>query len=90
MEIQTRDKDSGKLLKTIKVDSAVNTMVKDDEHLIGALEDGTIKVWDLKTAKLVHTLKGGHKKGVSALMITDDYIISGGKDKKICIWKYYD
>ena len=88
--IKFRNKESGKLLYTIKTNSAINTFAVNDEHIMGALEDGTIKVWDLKSKKLIHTLTGGHKAGVSAIMVTDDYIISGGKDKKICIWKYYD
>jgi len=88
--IKFRDKESGKLLYTIDAKSPINSFAIDEENIMGALEDGSIKVWDLKTKKLIHTLKGGHKAGVSAIMISDDYIISGGKDKKICIWKYYE
>ena len=86
-----RDKESGKVLKRLSNNGVgINTLVNDDEHLVSGDQNGVIKVWDLKSGKLIKTMSSGHKKGVTALMITDDYIISGAKDKKINIWKYYE
>ena len=65
-------------------------MIHDNENLLSGSDDSNIKVWDIKNSKLLSTMKNAHSMGVSALMITDDYIISGGKDKKINIWKYYE
>lgn len=89
--IKYRDKNTGKLLKTLSSHTkAVNTIIKDETHLISGSDDKTIKVWDLKTGKLISNMTNGHTDGITALMITEDYIISGAKDKKISIWKYYE
>jgi WD40 repeat protein len=90
-DIQIRDKNNYKIITTLyNYGTAVNTMVADDENIIAGLENGEIKIWDIKTLKLIKTIKKAHYEDILSLFITNDYIISGGKDKKINIWKYYE
>ena len=85
-----RDKETFTKLKEIDFGSPINKFVIDEKMIICGTENGEIQVYDMETFKKVKTIEKAHVSGVSAIMTTDDYIISGGKDKKINIWKYYE
>lgn len=64
-------------------DSILSIDAKSD-HIMTGSEDFLTKIWDLK-GKKVHTFED-HMGGVTNSWILDDYLISGGRDKKIIVW----
>ena len=63
----------------------VNALVIFKEQLISASNDGTIKIWDLKTDTCTVTLHG-HTSGISALKVFREQLISASTDSTIKIW----
>ena len=63
----------------------------DNKILASGSTDKTIKVWNLSTGKLIHTLKG-HTQSVTSLAISpsikgsDATLISGSADRSVKIW----
>ena len=61
---------------------------RDGTHLLTGSEDGTLKLWDLATTRLVRTFSG-HKGEVTVVALSPDgsRALSGGKDKTIRLWE---
>jgi len=59
----------------------------DDRYIISGSDDSTLKVWDIETGKLLHTLKG-HSSSVTAVVLTENgrRVISSSHDKTIKLW----
>jgi WD40 repeat protein len=59
----------------------------DGATIVSGSKDKTIKIWDLATGKLLHTLTG-HSDEVNSIAISSDgkTIVSGSRDKTIKIW----
>ena len=57
-------------------------------HLLTGSEDGTLKLWDVATTRLVRTFSG-HKGDVTAVALSPDgtRALSGSKDKTIRLWE---
>lgn len=50
---------------------------------------GTIKVWDLLSARAFRTFKNAHASGVTTLAfghISEERLVSGGRDNKVILW----
>lgn len=63
--------------------SSVLTVTFDKERLASGSADKTVRVWDIKTGQLLHTLRG-HTKGVWCLeFFTQHLLISGSYDSTI-------
>lgn len=60
----------------------------DGNYIVSGSRDKTIKVWELKTGKLLRTI-AGHKKDITSLGISPNgkYIVSGSSDKTINLWE---
>ncbi|KAH8924257.1 WD40 repeat-like protein [Atractiella rhizophila] len=58
----------------------------DSRMLISASKDSTLKLWDLKTFKIKMDLPG-HTDEVYCVDFIADKVASGGKDRKVSIWK---
>jgi ribosome assembly protein 4 len=60
----------------------------DSRLAISGSKDSTLKVWDIKTKKLMFDLPG-HSDEIYAVDWSPDgdKVISGGKDKLVKIWK---
>jgi WD40 repeat protein len=60
---------------------------RDGTHLLTGSEDGTLKLWDLATTRLVRTFSG-HKGEVTVVALSPEggRALSGSKDKTIKLW----
>ncbi|CAD5125830.1 DgyrCDS14032 [Dimorphilus gyrociliatus] len=69
-------------------DDEVSAVVVDHGVIVSASHDHTLKVWDLETEKLLHTLNG-HTDQVWCCTISSDgdWIVSGGRDGTVRLWK---
>lgn len=72
----------GSLVNVVAVSS-------DGKQAVSGSEDGTLKVWDLKTGEASFPLKG-HEKSVTAIAITPDneQVISASEDGTLKVWKF--
>ncbi|BGP08275.1 ribosome assembly [Rhodotorula toruloides] len=59
----------------------------DSRMLVSASKDSTLKLWDLKTYKIRVDLPG-HSDEVYCVDFVADKIASGGRDKKVKIWRH--
>ncbi|BGP40381.1 ribosome assembly [Rhodotorula kratochvilovae] len=59
----------------------------DSRMLVSASKDSTLKLWDLKTYKIRVDLPG-HTDEVYCVDFVADKIASGGRDKKVKIWRH--
>ena len=78
-----------KISKSILQSQKVKCLVvmQDENKIILASKDKTIKVWDIINRKQIFKLKG-HTDEVNSLSLTPDgkHIVSGSKDKTIKVW----
>jgi WD40 repeat protein len=57
----------------------------DGEQVISGSQDGTLKIWNLNTGILEHTIPA-HNDSVNAVCTDGLHIISGSRDKTIKVW----
>jgi len=59
----------------------------DSKYIVSGSKDGYIRLWDIKTKKLLYLFKG-HLKAVTSVAISYDskYIVSGSRDKTVKLW----
>ena len=48
--------------------------------------DHTIRQWDLAKGSVERVFQGVHDGSVLSLCVRDDYIVSGGSDRKVVVW----
>lgn len=89
-KIIARDKESFVVTKQITLGGAISSFTIDENVILCGLDNGDIEVYNLDSFALLKIIKKAHLDGVNAIMTVNDYIISGGNDKKINIWKYYE
>ncbi|KAI8814379.1 quinon protein alcohol dehydrogenase-like superfamily [Cladochytrium replicatum] len=70
------------------------TFKKDGSSLISGWNDGKIRAFGPQTGRIQYTINDAHKRGVTALTITDPYnsrgdfrIVSGGEDGQVRVWR---
>lgn len=62
--------------------AAINAIDFDEEFIVSASGDRTIKVWSSVTAEFVRTLRG-HRRGIACLQYRDRLVVSGSSDNTI-------
>ena len=63
----------------------INDLHTDGKVVVTASTDGTLKVWDLATQTLKHTLSD-HKGSVNTVQLSGSKVVSGGIDNSIKVW----
>ena len=58
--------------------------------LVSGSDDGTLKIWDLKTYQEIRTLSG-HESWINSVAVSADtkHIISGGSDNILRLWCFH-
>ena len=86
-KIKIRDYQTGRFLNIKILDNenqASYGLAIDQNHVMFAVEND-IKVWDLKTGRLKHRLKG-HTATVVKVVFSNQYVLSASKDQSIKVW----
>eukprot|EP00039_Didymoeca_costata_P012895 m.188358 g.188358 ORF g.188358 m.188358 type:complete len:484 (-) comp15616_c0_seq3:1875-3326(-) len=65
--------------------AAVNVVEFDDQYIVSASGDRTIRLWDTNTGEALAELRG-HDRGIACLQYYGQYIVSGSSDTKLKIW----
>ncbi|MEH2325338.1 MAG: WD40 repeat domain-containing protein [Nostoc sp.] len=83
------DVETRRLKKTLQSRSEVDIIAisPNEKNIIGAFIDKTIKVWDVDSGNIVHTLTG-HSDYITSLAISYDgkNLVSASREKTIKIW----
>ena len=64
------------------------TISQDAKYIVSGLENGSVKVWDRESGRLLKILEG-HTRAVRSVAISQDvkYIVSGSEDKSVKVWE---
>jgi WD40 repeat protein len=54
--------------------------------MIGGCFDGHVRIWNQESGECVKTLTGGHTDQIDTILLHKNKIITGSRDKSICIW----
>jgi len=82
------DLGSGQNKGSVNCGEDISSMIFESGFLIVGLMSGTIRVWNMSGGGAEQTLKG-HSKSVSCLGVSrQGFLLSGGYDSVIKVWKY--
>lgn len=89
---------SGELQQILKYEEGtpfiavyVTELSRDGDLLVGALEDGTIKLWDTINAELRHTLRSHGEEIMSLAFSPDEQLLASGSAKgTLELWNIYE
>ena len=71
-----------KLGRTLKGHSkAVDGVDFDDEHIVSASRDETVKVWSMSTGECLQTL--GHNCSVTCVQLSGELVVSGSRGMQL-------
>lgn len=67
----------------------VNAVVRLDENrIVYASGDGTLKIWNLQTGKLEQTLQGHEGEVTSVAILDNERIVSASDDHSLIVWNW--
>jgi len=90
--IKVWDRETGKLMKTLKGDAArIDSLAFSpaaEGTIAAGTDDGSIELWDVQSGQFLRTLKG-HQGSVTALAFSGDgeLLASGGEDQTVKVWQ---
>lgn len=58
----------------------------DSKYIFSGSNDKTVKLWDVKAKKLIHTFDGHHKSVNIVAFNSEENIISSSKDYRVKLW----
>lgn len=73
-----------KSIKMLKEDGSLKF-----EWLFTCSDDGTVRIWDLKTTACIEEMIG-HKDGVTCMTFANNQIFTGSYDKNMIVWDLAD
>ena len=89
-EVDAQERPKIEIVPLIAHASDVNSAAfsRDGAHVLTGSKDGTLKLWDIATTRLVRTF-AGHKGDITAVALSPDgtRALSGSKDKTIRLWE---
>eukprot|EP00761_Pharyngomonas_kirbyi_P001281 gb/GECH01001284.1/.p1 GENE.gb/GECH01001284.1/~~gb/GECH01001284.1/.p1 ORF type:complete len:577 (+),score=104.02 gb/GECH01001284.1/:1-1731(+) len=81
------DTDNAKPLTTFqKHTEGVTDLLWSGGNVISSSRDGTIRVWDPESRDFLYKFVGHRMEVSSIAQLDDNTLVSGGKDKKVCLW----
>lgn len=75
-----------RIIKADKI-ACLDFLLEENVVAAGLYDTGRILVFDLRTGALLQTLSG-HNKGIRNVALNENYLVSVGQDKAICVWNY--
>lgn len=75
--------------RTIKAEkiACLDFLLNEGIIAAGLYDTGRILLFDLHTGVQLHTLSG-HNKGIRNIALNEEYLVSVGQDKAICVWDH--
>ncbi|OAC99954.1 hypothetical protein MUCCIDRAFT_147969, partial [Mucor lusitanicus CBS 277.49] len=73
------------LFEDVQHNSGIYCLQFDNNLLVTGSRDRNLKMWNIKTGQLIHTLEG-HTGSVLCLQFDHRYLISGSSDSTLIIW----
>ncbi|KAL7327078.1 hypothetical protein PS15p_209323 [Mucor circinelloides] len=73
------------LFEDVQHNSGIYCLQFDNNLLVTGSRDRNIKMWNIKTGQLLHTLEG-HTGSVLCLQFDHRYLISGSSDSTLIVW----
>ncbi|KAL4918171.1 WD40-repeat-containing domain protein [Aspergillus aurantiobrunneus] len=69
--------------------SAVQFLTSNDNHLVSASRDGTLRIWDVLTGFCVKVIKSSTESWILDMAPSFDgkWLVSGGRDQAITVWE---
>ncbi|KAL6232277.1 nuclear distribution protein nudF [Aspergillus navahoensis] len=69
--------------------SAVRFLTSNDNHLISASRDGTLRIWDVSTGFCVKVIKSATESWIRDVSPSFDgkWLVSGGRDQAVTVWE---
>jgi len=78
-------------LTMLKFGAVMSLGVLADRSIVSGWEDGNIRCYDQTLQRMKWVIPGAHRGGVSSIAVHQDdnvgYIVSGGKDGSVRVWK---
>ena len=62
-------------------------VMQDGRRAVAGYSDGAVRIWDMKSAEVVHTLTGVHSEAVLSLALTStNLLLTASSDGSVGLW----
>ena len=67
--------------------SGMFQVMQDGRRAVAGYSDGAVRIWDMKSAEVVHTLTGVHSEAVLSLALTStNLLLTASSDGSVGLW----